>query len=38
MWVRHDFVFPAFFVFCVTAGLILRFLKKKTKILQVEGR
>lgn len=37
-WIRHDFVFPAFFVVCVTIGLTLRFLKKKTTLLQVDGR
>jgi protein-S-isoprenylcysteine O-methyltransferase Ste14 len=37
-WLIDDLIWPLFFVLSITSGLILRFLKKHTNVLKVEGR
>lgn len=37
-WLKDDFVWPLMFVVFMGIGLTLRFLKKKTNFLKVEGR
>ncbi len=37
-WLRDDMVWPIMFVLIIVTGLTLRYLKKNTTILKVEGR